>query len=664
MIHILAVRRDLGRWLKGEAMERINIDLECYSAADLSKCGVYRYSDDPDFEILLFGYSVDGGEVHVVDLASGEQIPEHILQALTDPSVLKYAYNAQFERVCLSHYLNVGWLDPAQWRCTMVASFYLGLPGGLANVGAVLGLEKQKMTEGKDLIRFFCVPCNPTESNGGRIRNMPSDAPDKWEIFKAYNRRDVETEMEIGQKISRFPMPGFLWQQYATDQRLNDRGIALDMQLVGSAIRCDETFREKYLTRAQKLTGLENPNSPMQLKDWLSERGVEIDSLSKKDVRSLMGKATGEVREVLELRQLLSKSSVKKYEAMEACVTADGRVHGLLQFYGANRTGRWAGRLVQVQNLPQNHLADLKGARNLVKGGYFESLEMLYDSVPDVLSQLIRTAFVPKEGCKFMVADYSAVEARALSWAAGEDWKMQAFANGEDIYCSTASRMFHKPVQKHGQNAELRQRGKVAELACGYGGAVGALKAMGGTELGMTDEEMQETVTAWRSANSKIVQFWWDVDAAVMKTVREHTPTKVRCFTFNYASGFLIAGLPSGRNLFYVRPRLVKNEYGRSSLTYEGVGEQKHWTRIESYGPKIVENLIQAFCRDLLAEAMERLTAKGYQIVMHIHDEVVIEAPMKAELQTACRTMSETPSWAPGLVLNAAGYECEFYQKD
>lgn len=644
-------------------MKKLHIDLECYSASDLTKCGVYRYADDPSFEILLFGYSVDGGDVKVIDLASGEKLPDEIKAAVLDPAILKFAHNAQFERVCLSRLFKTK-LDPAGWRCTMVGSMYLGLPASLADIGAVLGLEKQKMTEGKALIRYFCVPCKETAANGGRTRNMPEDDPEKWELFKSYNKRDVETEMEIERKISRFPVPDFLWEQYATDQRMNDLGIAVDMQLVENAIKIDEECREKYTDRAKELTGLENPNSPMQVKKWLEDQGVEAPSLAKKDVEELMKTADGDVKEMLELRQVLSKSSVKKYEAIRNCVCSDGRVHGLLQFYGASRTGRWAGRLVQVQNLPQNHLANLATVRELVKGGHYDALELLYDSVPDVLSQLIRTAFVPKDGCKFLVADYSAVEARALSWAAGEDWKMDAFAAGRDIYCSTASRMFGVPVVKHGVNGDLRQKGKIAELACGYGGAVGALKAMGGEAMGLTEDEMKTIVESWRGANSKIVQFWWDVDSAVIKAVREHKITKARMFTFHYESGFLIATLPSGRSLFYAKPHLMENQFGRPELTYMGTGTNRKWQRIESYGPKIVENLIQGFCRDLLAEAIGRMTKAGYRIVMHIHDEVVIEAPMDADLKTACDLMSVTPDWAPGLKLSAAGFAAEFYQKD
>ena len=644
-------------------MKQINIDIETFSSVDLSKAGVYRYADSSDFEILLFGYAVDMGEVQAIDLASGEKIPEEIIRGLSDPAVLKFAYNAQFERVCLGRYLGHT-LDPASWRCTMVASLYLGLPAGLAAVGTVLGLEKQKLSEGKDLIKYFSVPCKPTKTNGGRTRNLPSDAPEKWATFIRYNRRDVETEMEILTKVSRFPVPEFLWKQYATDQRINDRGIEIDRTLAEEAISCDEEMRERNLSRAQELTGLENPNSPIQLKDWLAGQGVTVSSLSKKEVAEVLKFSTGKVKEVLELRQLLAKSSVRKYDAMRTCTCSDGRAHGLLQFYGANRTGRWAGRLVQVQNLPQNHLPDLENARNLVKSGDFELLDMLYDSVPNVLSELIRTAFVPKKGCKFIVADYSAVEARALSWMAGEKWRMEVFEKNGDIYSETAGRMFHCHVVKNGENGHLRQRGKVAELALGYGGSSGAMIAMGAKDMGLSDSEIKDIVDNWRSVNPKIVSLWWEIDKAVVKAVREKTVTKVKCFTFRYESGFLIATLPSGRSLFYVRPRLEPNEYGRDSLTYEGVGEQKHWMRIESYGPKITENLTQAFCRDLLAEAMERLTAAGYQIVMHIHDEVVLEAPMDADLSDACRIMSETPDWAPGLKLNAAGYECMFYQKD
>ena len=644
-------------------MKQINIDIETYSNTDLTKAGVYKYADDPSFTVLLFGYSVDQGPVRCIQCAKGEKIPAEIIRGLQDPEVMKYAFNASFERVCLGRFIGIH-LSPESWRCTMVASLYLGLPGSLAAVGAVLGLEKQKLSEGKELIKYFSVPCKPTKANGMRTRNMPEHDPEKWDAFVRYNIRDVETEMGIAAKISRFPVPEDVWKQYVLDQEINDRGVAIDMTLAQKAVQCDEECRTRYLARARKLTGLENPNSPIQLKEWLQSKGADVESLAKKEVRDLLEKADGEVKEVLELRQLLSKSSVKKYTAMETCCCSDGRAHGLLQFYGANRTGRWAGRLIQVQNLPQNHISDLEVGRSLIRNGCFEAAEVLYDSVPDLLSQLIRTAFIPKKGCKFIVADFSAVEARALSWMAGERWRMDVFSQNGDIYCASASQMFGVPVEKHGVNGDLRQKGKIAELALGYGGSVGAMVAMGAIDQGLTEEELKPIVDSWRQANSKIVQLWWDIDKAVVTAVKERKPKRVKCFSFRYESGFLIATLPSGRSLYYVKPRIMPNEYDRDSLTYEGVGAGKRWERIESYGPKIVENLTQALCRDLLAEAMQRLTDAGYKIVMHVHDEAVIEAPMDADVNAACEIMSQTPSWAPGLVLNAAGYECAFYQKD
>lgn len=644
-------------------MKQINIDIETYSNTDLTKAGVYKYADDPSFSVLLFGYSIDLGPVRCIQCAKGEKIPEEIVAALQDESVFKYAFNASFERTCLSEYLGIH-LSPASWRCTMVASLYLGLPGSLAAVGAVLGLEKQKLTEGKDLIKYFSMPCKTTKTNGYRTRNLPEHDPEKWDAFVRYNIRDVETEMGIAKKVSRFPVPDYVWGQYILDQRINDTGVAIDMILAQQAIECDEECRSRYFTRAQELTGLENPNSPIQLKEWLESQGIVVESLAKKEVKELLATADGDVKELLQLRQLLSKSSVKKYTAMEVCCCSDCRAHGLLQFYGANRTGRWAGRLVQVQNLPQNHISDLEVARNLIRNGCFEAAEILYDSVPDLLSQLIRTAFVPKEGCKFVVADFSAVEARALSWMAGEKWRMDVFAENGDIYCASASQMFGVPVEKHGVNGELRQKGKIAELALGYGGSTGAMVAMGALDQGLTEDELKPIVDSWRQTNPKIVQLWWEVDKAAITAVKDKKPIRVKCFTFHYESGFLIATLPSGRSLYYAKPRIMRNEYDRDSLTYEGVGTGKRWERIESYGPKIIENLTQALCRDLLAEAMQRLSNAGYRIVMHVHDEVVIEAPMDADVETVCKIMAQTPSWAQGLVLNAAGYECMFYQKD
>lgn len=644
-------------------MKRMNIDIETYSEADLSKSGVYKYVDAPGFEVLLFGYSADGGPVKVISLAEGEELPQKIKEALLDDTVLKFAFNAQFERVCLEKYLGVH-LAPDAWRCTMVASLYLGLPGSLAQVGAVLGVEKKKLETGKDLIKFFSVPCKPTKTNGGRTRNLPEHDREKWQQFITYNARDVETEMDIMEKVARFPVPDFLWKQYAQDQRINDLGIELDMALVTQAIKCDEESRERYLKRAQELTGLENPNSPIQLKEWILSNGVEMETLTKAEVASVMETATGPVKEVLELRQLLSKSSVKKYVAMETCRCSDGRAHGLLQFYGANRTGRWAGRLVQVQNLPQNHIPDLAVARNLIKSGCFEAVELLYDSIPDTLSQLIRTAFVPREGCKFMVADFSAIEARVIAWLAGESWRQEVFRNNGDIYCASASQMFGVPVEKHGVNGELRQKGKIAELALGYGGGVGTMISMGAIDMGLAEEELQPIVDSWRQSNPAIVKLWWDVHRCVIKAVKDKQPQTYKCLTFEYQSGMLFIGLPSGRRLAYAKPSVYRNDYDRDEIAYMGVDATKKWGKIDSYGPKFVENIIQAMSRDILAEAMARMEAAGYDIVMHVHDEAVIEAPRDAVLEDACQIMSKAPDWTPGLILNAAGYECEFYQKD
>ncbi len=646
-------------------MQTLSIDIETYSPEPLAKCGVYRYSEAPDFEILLFGYSVDGGPVCVVDFTAGEKLPTDIHAALTDPTVIKWAFNAQFERVCLSRYLGypVGtYLDPVSWRCTMVWAATLGLPLSLEGVGAVLGLEKQKLKEGKDLIRYFCTP---TKNRAGEIvRRYPKDAPEKWAAFKAYNLRDVETEMSIQAKLSRFPVDAAEWQNYCLDQRINDRGIMLDMPMVKQAIDCDKQFKETHLEMARSVTGLDNPNSPVQLKAWLSERGIEAESLSKAAVLQLLEGADGEVELALSLRQELAKSSVKKYTAMETVVGSDSRARGLIQFYGANRTGRFAGRLIQVQNLPQNHLPDLEAVRTLLKWSRFDAIEMLYDSVPLVLSELIRTAFVPKPGCRFFVADFSAIEARVIAWIAGEQWRQDVFANGGDIYCASASQMFHVPVEKHGQNAHLRQKGKIAELALGYGGSVGALKAMGALNMGVPEEELKPLVDAWRQSNPNIVRFWWDVDRAASTCVRERTATEAHGIRFIYQSGMMFIVLPSGRRLVYVKPKMGLNRYGNESVTYEGVGEQKKWTRLESYGPKFVENIVQATARDILVEAMNRLDAKGYQIVMHIHDEAVIEAPADASLEDICEIMGQPPAWAKGLLLRADGYVCDFYKKD
>ena len=646
-------------------MKTLSIDIETFSPEPLTKCGVYRYCQAPEFEVLLFGYSVDSGPVQVVDLAAGERIPADVLAALTDPAVSKWAFNAQFERVCLSRYMGypVGrYLDPDSWYCTMVWSATLGLPLSLEGAGAVLGLEKQKLKEGKDLVRYFCTPAKVRD--GSAFRRLPADAPEKWAAFKAYNLRDVETEMSIQQKLSRFPVSQEEWDNYHLDQRINDRGILLDRTLVSQAIRCDERFKRTHLEQARSVTGLENPNSPAQLKAWLAEKGVEAESLSKASVLELLSHAEGEVELALSLRQELAKSSVKKYTAMESVVCPDDRARGLIQFYGANRTGRFAGRLIQVQNLPQNHLPDLKQARTLVRDGRFDAVELLYDSVPLVLSELIRTAFIPKSGCRFFVADFSAIEARVIAWIAGEQWRQEVFAQGGDIYCASASQMFHVPVVKHGVNGHLRQKGKIAELALGYGGSVGALKAMGALNYGLTEEELKPLVDAWRQSNPRIVKFWWDVDRAATTCVRDRVTAETHGIRFLYQSGMMFIVLPSGRRLVYVKPKMGVNRYGSESVTYEGVGEQKKWLRLESYGPKFVENIVQATARDILVEAMRRLEAAGYQIVMHVHDEAVIEAPADSSLEDICAIMGQTPAWAGGLLLRADGYVCDFYQKD
>ena len=646
-------------------MRNLSIDIETYSPEQLAKCGVYRYCQHPDFEILLFGYSIDGAPVQVVDFTAGERLPETVYSALTDPNVTKWAFNAQFERVCLSRFLGypVGtYLEPVSWRCTMVWAATLGLPLSLEGVGAVLGLEKQKLKEGKDLIRYFCTPAKARD--GGVFRHYSTDNPEKWAVFKAYNRRDVETEMGIQQKLAKFPVPESEWRNYQLDQRINDRGIMLDMEMVRQAIDCDEQFKRTHLDMARSVTGLDNPNSPAQLKAWLSERGVEAESLSKAAVLSLLEEADGEVELALSLRQELAKSSVKKYTAMEMAVGSDSRARGLIQFYGANRTGRFAGRLIQVQNLPQNHLPDLDEVRRLLKCRQFDVIEMLYDSVPLVLSELIRTAFVPKPGCRFFVADFAAIEARVIAWIAGEQWRQEVFAKGGDIYCASASQMFHVPVEKHGVNGHLRQKGKIAELALGYGGSVGALKAMGALSMGVPEEELKPLVDAWRGSNPNIVKLWWDVDRAASTCVREKVPTETHGIRFFYQSGMLFIVLHSGRRLVYVKPRMGRSRYGSETVTYEGVGTQKKWLRLESYGPKFVENIVQATARDILVEAMQRLDAKGYKIVMHVHDEAVIEAPADTSLEDICSVMGETPAWAKGLLLRADGYVCDFYKKD
>ena len=644
-------------------MKSLSIDLESFSSAPLNKCGVYKYASSPDFEILLFGYSVDGGPVQVVDFTAGEQLPTEVLSALTDSAVTKWAFNAQFERVCLSRWLGmpVGeYLEPDSWRCTMVWSATLGLPLSLEGVGAILGLEKQKLKEGKDLIRYFCTPAK--DRDGGQFRHHPEDAPEKWERFKAYNLRDVETEMAIQQKLSRFPVPENIWDEYHLDQEINDRGIGVDMELVRQAIGMDDLSKEKLTAQMRRLTDLENPNSVQQMKQWLADHGLEMDSLGKKEVAALLKTAPAPLSEVLLLRQQLAKSSVKKYTAMETAVCPDGRARGMFQFYGANRTGRWAGRIIQLQNLPQNHLPDLAEARSVVRTGDLAAVEMLYEDVPDTLSQLIRTAFVPQYGRKFIVSDFSAIEARVIAWFAGEQWRQEVFAQGGDIYCASASQMFHVPVEKHGRNAHLRQKGKIAELALGYGGSVGALKSMGALEMGVPEDELKPLVDAWRTANPRIVQFWWDVDREVKRCVKERCVTETHGLRFTYQSGFLFITLPSGRRLAYVKPKIGENRFGGESVTYEGVGGTKKWERLESYGPKFVENIVQATARDILMYAMQ--TLRCCSIVAHVHDELIIECDRRVSLAAVCEQMGRTPSWANGLLLRADGYECDFYKKD
>lgn len=642
-------------------MRTLSIDIESYSDVDLSKCGVYKYASSPAFEILLFGYAVDGGDVQVVDLACGEQIPDEIISALSDTSVTKWAFNAMFERVCLSNFLGE-WLEPEGWHCTMVWSATLGLPLSLETAGAALGLEKQKLTEGKDLIRYFCVPCKPTKANGGRTRNRSEHDPEKWKRFKAYNLRDVETEMQIQKRLSHFPVPDAIWEEYHLDQEINDRGIGVDMELVRQAIAIDARSRERLTAAMRELTELENPNSVQQMKQWLADQGMETDTLGKKAVAELVKTAPEPLREVLSLRQQLAKSSVKKYAAMENAVCADSRAHGMFVFYGANRTGRFSGRLIQLQNLYKNTMPDLAQARALVRSGNYEALSMLYEDIPDTLSQLIRTAFVPQDGRKLIVADFSAIEARVLAWLAGEKWVLEVFEKGGDIYCETAARMFHCRVEKHGENAELRQKGKQATLSCGYGGSVGALKAMGALEAGMTEEELQPLVDSWRAANPNIVRFWWDVDRAVKECVKMRIPTETHGLRFDYRSAMLFITLPSGRRLAYVKPRIGENQFGGESVTYMGVSGAKKWERLESYGPKFVENIVQGTARDILCYAMQ--TLKNCAIVAHVHDEIIIEADRRMSVEAVCEQMGRTPPWAKGLKLRADGYECEFYQKD
>ena len=598
--------------------------------------------------------------MQVVDLACGEKIPTEIINALSDETVIKTAFNASFERVCLSKYLDE-WLEPASWHCTMIWSATLGLPLSLEGVGAVLGLEKQKLTEGKSLIKYFCVPCVPTKTNGGRTRNLPEHDMEKWLQFKAYNLRDVETEMGIQEKLSCFPVPEKIWEEYHLNEAINDRGIGVDMVLVKQALAIDQKSRDHLTALMQDMTNLDNPNSVQQMKLWLAQNGLEMDSLGKKEVAAVIKTAPQDLTDVLSLRQQLAKSSVKKYTAMENAVCKDNRARGMFQFYGANRTGRFAGRLILLQNLPQNHMPDLTEARDLVRTGNYDALELLYEDIPDTLSQLIRTAFVPQENRKFIVADFSAIEARVLAWLAGERWRMKVFKEGKDIYCSSASQMFGVPVEKHGVNGHLRQKGKIAELALGYGGSVGALKAMGALEMGLTEEELQPLVSAWRNANPMITMLWWDIDRAVKTCVKQRISTETHGLKFDYKSGFLFLTLPSGRRLAYVKPRMGVNQFGGEAVTYEGVGATKKWERLESYGPKFTENVVQAIARDILMYAMQ--TLRHCSIVAHVHDEIIIECDRRVSLESVCEQMGRTPPWAEGLLLRADGYECDFYCK-
>ena len=659
-------------------IKNLSLDLETKSSVDIGKAGAYKYAESPDFDILLFGVSVNHGPITVYDLACGDTVPEKIIAALSDDRVTKWAYNASFERVCLSVWLRrnypehfrsysipgdpvQSYLDPASWKCTLVWAAYNGLPLGLEKVGAVLGFEEQKLKEGKDLIKYFCCPCKPTKSNGGRTWNLPHHAPEKWELFKKYNERDVQVEMQIQERLKNYPVPDFVWDEYHLDQQINDRGIMIDQGMVREALRIDELSKTDLTARMQKKTGLDNPNSVIQMKDYLAENGMEVESLGKKDVAAMIKTAPEDLAEVLSLRLQLAKSSVRKYQAMQNAVCADGRCHGMFQFYGANRSGRWAGRLIQLQNLPQNHMDDLEQARDLVKAGDYEMLDMLYDSVPGVLSELIRTAFIPRPGYRFVVSDFSAIEARVLSHLAGETWRAEVFHKGRDIYCESASRMFGVPVEKHGQNSHLRQKGKIAELALGYGGSVGALKAMGALDMGLTEEELQPLVDMWRSSNPNITAYWWAVDTAVKDAIKQRTRTQVGGITFVMKNGMLFITLPSGRRLAYVKPRIGENRFGGESVTYMGIDAQKKWSRIESYGPKFVENIVQAVSRDILSYAMRTLSY--CQIVGHVHDELIIECSPDVSLDAICEQMGRTPPWIPGIELRADGYECGFYQK-
>nr|WP_285825475.1 DNA polymerase [Schaedlerella arabinosiphila] len=660
-------------------IKTLSIDIETFSDTDLNKCGVYKYAESDAFEILLFGYAANGGSVSVIDLTAGEEIPQEILAALSDPDVIKWAFNASFERVCLSNWLLKNrpehftgystsgdpagaFLNPSSWRCSMIWAAYLGLPLSLAGAGAVLGLKEQKLAEGNNLLKYFCVPCKPTKANSGRTRNLPQHDTENWNLFKNYNKRDVEVEMSIQKRLAKYPVPESIWEEYRLDQEINDRGIALDMDVVENAIRFDERSKSELMETMKSITNLENPNSVVQMKQWLADNGMETESLGKKDVARLIPDAPDKLKKALQLRLQLAKSSVKKYQAMQNAVCKDGRAHGMFQFYGASRSGRWAGRLIQLQNLPQNHMTDLAEARELIRTGDYETMELLYEDIPDTLSQLIRTAFIPRNGCKFIVCDYSAIEARVLSYLAKEAWRSRVFAEGKDIYCASASQMFHVPVEKHGINSHLRQKGKIAELALGYGGSVGALTSMGALEMGLSENELRPLVDAWRASNPNIVRFWWDVDAAVKTAIRQRMRTCVNGIRFECKSGMLFITLPSGRNLSYVKPKIGENRFGGESVTYEGVGATKKWERIESYGPKFVENIVQAVSRDLLCFAMRNLS--HCFIVGHVHDELIIECRPEVSLDAVCAQMSCSPDWMQDILIRGDGYSTPWYRKD
>lgn len=662
-----------------EKIKTMSIDLETYSDVDIRKAGVYRYSQSDAFEILLFGVSINGGPITVYDIASGDPLPENVLAALSDEDVTKWAFNASFERICISNWLRKNspdhfkgygdaedtthdYLSPASWRCSLVWSAYMGLPLSLDGVGAVLKLQDQKMKEGKDLIRYFCTPCKPTKTNGGRTRNYPYHDESKWESFKEYNKRDVEVEMAIQEKLARFPVPDFIWEEYHISEMINDRGIQVDMQLVENAIDFDVLSRQSITERLRELTGLLNPGSVLQMRDWLQERGIETDSLDKKAVSDLLKDVPADVAEVLQLRQGIAKSSVKKYKAMQNAVCKDNRARGMFFFYGANRTGRFAGRLIQLQNLRRNDMPDLAAARDTVKYGDYYTMSTIYDDVPDTLSQLVRTAFIPKPGYKLYVADFSAIEARVLSFLAYEQWRLDVFNTGGDIYCASASQMFGVPVEKHGVNGHLRQKGKIAELALGYGGSTGALTAMGATDMGIPQEDLQPLVDAWRAANPNIVSLWWDIDRIAKKVIKERTSCKILNMEISYKSGMMFITLPSGRSLTYVKPAIGENRFGGESITYEGIGPARKWCRLETYGPKLVENIVQAVSRDLLVEAMRNL--KGMYICGHIHDELILECKEDVSLVEVCQQMARVPDWLSGIKLRADGYTADFYMKD